>query len=100
MAIDLVSELNGSEFALMLDVSEELISDTELYDARLSALSECMAQLKPHHRELLRRRYELGESVESIAQSSSQSVDAVYKMLRRIRHHLFESVTCQTRKPQ
>lgn len=83
--------------ALTLEVSDELISDTEPYDARLAVLSECMDRLKPHHRELLRRRYELGESVELIAQSSHQSVDAVYKMLSRIRQDLFERVTCQTR---
>jgi len=86
--------------ALTPEVSDELICHSELYDARLAAISECMDQLKPHHRELLRRRYELGESVESIAQSSRQSVDAVYKMLSRIRQDLFERVTWRTRQSQ
>lgn len=91
-----VRELLKFSTALTLEISDELISSSEVYDARLSALSGCMSQLKPHHRELLHRRYELGESVESIAQSSNQSVDAVYKMLSRIRQHLFECVTCRT----
>lgn len=83
--------------ALSLEISDELISHSDLYDARLSALSGCISQLKPHHREILRRRYELGESIESIASSTSQSIDAVYQMLSRIRHQLFECVSCRTK---
>ncbi|HBJ33547.1 MAG TPA: hypothetical protein DDZ51_02065 [Planctomycetaceae bacterium] len=85
---------------LALEISDELISNTELYDARLLALCGCIGQLKPQHRDLLRRRYELGESVESIAQSTGQSIEAVYKKLSRIRHQLFDCVTCQVRKPE
>lgn len=80
---------------LALEISDELISNTELYDARLLALCGCIGQLKPHHRELLRRRYELGESIESISQLTDQSAEAVYKMLSRIRHQLFDCVTCR-----
>jgi RNA polymerase sigma-70 factor (ECF subfamily) len=85
---------------LALEISDELISNTEFYDARLLALCGCIGQLKPHHRELLRLRYELGESVESIAKSTDQSVEAVYRMLSRIRHQLFDCVTCQVTKPE
>lgn len=84
--------------ALTLEIADELISNTELYEARLFALCGCVGQLKPHHRELLRRRYELGESIESIAQSTDQSTDAVYRMLSRIRHRLLDCVTCQVTK--
>lgn len=80
---------------LAMEISDELISASEFYDARLLALSGCIRELKPHHRELLRRRYDLGESVETIADSMNLSLDAVYKMLSRIRQQLFESVTCQ-----
>lgn len=85
---------------LTLEISDELISNTELYDARLLALCGCIGQLKPHHRELLRRRYELSESIESIAQSTDQSMEAIYKMLSRIRHQLFDCVTCQVTRPE
>lgn len=80
---------------LTLEISDELISGQHLYDARLAVLSGCIQALKPHHRELLCRRYERGESVESLARSMGQSEEAIYKMLSRIRRQLFESVTCQ-----
>jgi RNA polymerase sigma-70 factor (ECF subfamily) len=80
---------------LTLEISDELISARTFHDARLAALSGCIQALKPHHRELLRRRYERGESVESIARSIGQSEEAIYKMLSRIRRQLFDSVTHQ-----
>ncbi len=85
---------------LALEISDELITNTDLYDARLFALCGCIGQLKPHHRELLRRRYELGESIDAIAQSTRQSPEAVYRMLSRIRHQLFDCVTCEVKKPE
>jgi RNA polymerase sigma-70 factor (ECF subfamily) len=62
-------------------------------DRRTAALSGCVLKLPPHHQELIRARYASGEAVEQIAEHLNRSVEAVYRMLSRIRQSLHECVT-------
>lgn len=68
------------------DVSDDLPD-------REQALSDCLGKLKPDERELVRRRYEDGGSVESLAATLGRTEDAIYAALRRIRRQLFDCIT-------
>jgi RNA polymerase sigma-70 factor, ECF subfamily len=71
---------------IAVDASDDLAD-------REQALSDCLAKLKPDERELIRRRYEEGGSVEALATALGRTEDAIYAMLRRIRRQLFECIT-------
>jgi RNA polymerase sigma-70 factor, ECF subfamily len=74
-------------------ISDQMIQNTKHLEERLHALEQCIHRLPEHHRELIRHRYDTGNSVESIAQQANRSPDAVYRMLSRIRESLHECVT-------
>jgi RNA polymerase sigma-70 factor, ECF subfamily len=57
-------------------------------DRRHEALQRCISQLRPRDRELLKLRYEVDATVQSVATTVERSVDAVYKALNRIHYHL------------
>jgi len=78
--------------ALLHAISDDLITYPEYYQERLQALDGCVESLRPRHREILRRRYLEGLSIDSIAELSSQSTAAVYRMLSRIRQDLLDCV--------
>ncbi len=65
------------------------------HEERESYLADCRAQLAPEQGRVLDGYYvdELG--VEALAQRHGRSVEAIYKMLQRIRHALLE---CMERK--
>ncbi len=55
-------------------------------------LRDCLAKLPSEQRATLNRYYAEEESVESLALREGRSVDAIYKMMQRIRHALLECV--------
>ena len=57
------------------------------------ALDECLKHLPMADRDLIRCRYELDTSVQSIAQRLEQSIHAVYRSLARIHSSLLRCVT-------
>ncbi len=61
-------------------------------DERQTALDRCLTRLKPDQRRMLSLRYEEGASVESVAEATGRTVDAVYKALNRIRKSLWDCV--------
>jgi RNA polymerase sigma-70 factor, ECF subfamily len=65
---------------------------TDAIPAYLSALRDCMAKLSEMHRELLRKRYEPGGSVDSIAADCGQSANNVSASLYRIRKNLLACI--------
>ncbi len=65
---------------------------TDAIQAYLPALRNCMAKLSESHRELLRKRYEPGGSVNSIAARSGQSANSVSASLYRIRKDLLACI--------
>ncbi len=78
--------------AFLTAVSGELIAGTERQEERANALNKCIERLPPQHRDLLELRYGASQNIEVIACKQGRSVDAVYRMLSRVRHALFECV--------
>lgn len=74
-------------------VSHELDAESDRLDQRMTALVQCMKSLPDHHRELIRHRYTDGRAIEEIAFQANRSVEAVYRMLSRIRHTLHDCAT-------
>ncbi|HYF00042.1 MAG TPA: sigma-70 family RNA polymerase sigma factor [Planctomycetota bacterium] len=64
----------------------------ELYEDRRSRLAGCLQKIAGPHRELLRRRYADGESLQSIADWKGTTANAVTQTLFRIRQALLQCV--------
>jgi RNA polymerase sigma-70 factor (ECF subfamily) len=62
------------------------------FDARLEYLDSCLHKLPENQRFLIDSYYFKKSGVETVANRSSQTVDAVYKALQRIRRQLRECV--------
>lgn len=58
-------------------------------------LAECRERLAPEHRRVLDGYYVDETSVEALAERHGRSVEAIYKLLQRIRHALLD---CMERK--
>jgi RNA polymerase sigma-70 factor, ECF subfamily len=78
--------------AFLTAVSSELIAGEERQEERASALNKCIERLTQQHRDLLQLRYGASQNIEDIASRQGRSVDAVYRMLSRVRHALYECV--------
>lgn len=65
-------------------------------DERLAALAACRAQLPAADQELLRRRYDEGESVAAIAESLGKTANAVAGELFQIRKRLRQAILKQS----
>ena len=74
-----------AETALSQEVSQQL-------DERREALTDCIARLSPHYRNLLACRFAEGATVQATATQLGRTADAVYKALAKIRQILFECV--------
>ena len=74
-------------------ISEELAADTDYADQQIEALENCLGHLPDHHRQLVQHHYTACDAVPEIAARMDRSADAVYRMLSRIRHTLFDCVT-------
>jgi RNA polymerase sigma-70 factor (ECF subfamily) len=74
-------------------IAEELNAEQEFFDRRLQLMSQCLESLPPRHRELLALRYHHGHSVDVLAERFGKSIDAVYRLLSRVRtavHHCID----------
>jgi RNA polymerase sigma-70 factor (ECF subfamily) len=78
--------------ALLEQLADRATATAEQSDARQEALEGCLRKLPQGDRELLRLRYEAGESTQSIAQSVGRSLQAVYRALNRIHLSLLDCV--------
>lgn len=74
-------------------IAEEADSCADLLEERAQLLSGCIDKLPPQHRDLLRLRYTEGQSIEAIAAKVGRTLDAVYRVLSRIRHALHDCVS-------
>lgn len=74
-------------------VSAELVTHAERIELRSQALVRCVEKLPAHHRELIELRYGNQQQVEEISQQTGRTVEAIYRMLSRIRRCLQECVT-------
>jgi RNA polymerase sigma-70 factor (ECF subfamily) len=74
--------------SIALDVVEQL---DHMEDRRL-ALEACLGQLSAEDNELIRKRYQPGESGRSVADTIGRPANSVYQSLGRIRRFLLECV--------
>ncbi len=73
-------------------VSSQFDSASEQIELRSQALGQCVEKLPKHHRELIQLRYGENGQVEVIAERVGRTTEAVYRMLSRIRHALYDCV--------
>ena len=71
------------------DIRQESESTLE---RRRNALPDCLERLSQKHRRLLEKRYDAGESIESVAETFGLSVEAAYKTIQRIRRTLHDCI--------
>lgn len=74
-------------------VATHLDTQTERYDQRLETLRACVRSLPDRHQQLIQQRYTDGDKIESIAARTGRSLDAIYRMLSRIRDSLRDCVS-------
>lgn len=65
----------------------------ETFEARQQLLSGCLEKLVPIHREMVRRRYTEGSTLQSIATERGMTENAVVQALFRIRQSLMHCVS-------
>lgn len=76
-------------------LSQELDSNADYLESRYQMLRDCIAKLPQHHRQLIAYRYSSGHAIDDIAKQTQRSIDAVYRLLSRIRRTLQDCVTDQ-----
>ncbi len=64
----------------------------EIFEARQQRLAGCLGKLTPEHRELIRRRYTEGESLQTIAEDRGMTPNALMQALFRLRQVLMQCV--------
>lgn len=75
-------------------IAEKTVQMVPALDQRQELLQRCIEKLSPRDQKLLRMRYELDASIESTAEQSGRTVQAVYKALSRL------AVTCPYERDQ
>jgi RNA polymerase sigma-70 factor (ECF subfamily) len=82
---------------LSRELIERLAREREQHEsvlqARLLALEDCLAELPPAERELIRRRYQGKERAEELAEQSGASRRTFFRNLCRIRRLLFDCIS-------
>ncbi|MDR3403681.1 MAG: sigma-70 family RNA polymerase sigma factor [Chthoniobacter sp.] len=81
-------------------VAAEIDRRAEVLDRKADALRVCLRKLPEAHRKIVVWRYYEDCGVEEIAAKSERSVEAVYRLLSRIRSVLNECVSRQLAQPQ
>ena len=64
----------------------------DAFAARQERLTDCPGKLAAPHREMIRKRYTDGQSLDSIAREREMTPNAVMQALFRIRHSLMQCV--------
>jgi RNA polymerase sigma-70 factor (ECF subfamily) len=71
---------------------------SELYEARLKRLDRCIEKLPARSREVIRRRYCAGDSLQKIADDLQQTQNAIGQLLFRVKKKLIECVSQERRE--
>jgi RNA polymerase sigma-70 factor, ECF subfamily len=87
------------EEAFIEAVAAEIDRRSEVFDRRSEALRQCLHKLPDAHRKIVVWRYYEDCGVEEIAAKSERTVEAVYRLLSRIRTVLNECVSRQVSMP-
>ena len=77
---------------LLDELSQRVEERLPLQDSRQAALEGCIAKLRQSDRNLIAERYADGASVQAMAKRLNKSINAVSRMLYRIRNNLQECV--------
>ena len=77
-------------------IAEELNADHEYFEQRLKLMDHCIASLPPRHQELLALRYHQGLSIDALSEKFGKSIDAVYRLLSRIRTAIHQCIDLRT----
>ncbi len=77
---------------LLAAVAGDVESMREELDFARTATVDCVDELPPADRDLLRRRYETGATIKSVAEAVGRSVEGMYKAMRRIHETLRDCV--------
>ncbi len=85
----------GDAIHIAIETSIERI-DGDDWIEKSSALSNCLNELAPHSRELIRRRYEENMTASAIAKLTQSTASRVRKQLQRIREALAQCVAGKT----
>lgn len=78
-------------------LSAQLEQRASELDRRHELLAECIDQLAPRDRDLIRRRYEPGATVKAVAEAVGRPVQGLYKAFQRIEDTLHDCVTRKRR---
>lgn len=81
--------------AFIQAVAAEIDRRGDALDHRAEALNACLRKLPDAHRKIILWRYQEDCGVEDIAEKSGRSVEAVYRLLSRVRQNLNECITRQ-----
>ena len=73
-------------------LAAEADADADFSAGRLRALEECLKKLADTDQALVRLRYELDATTQSVAERSGRSLKGVYRSLNRIRTALLECI--------
>ena len=87
--------LDDQQFALLAD---EAVAVSCQHEARQVALSECLKKIDASGRQLLASRFEMSQSVTSIAEQLGRSRVAIYKRLNRIQSLLLDCINEKVRE--
>ncbi len=82
---------------LLAAVAGDVESMREELDFARSATVDCVNELPPADRDLLRRRYEIGATIKSVAEAVGRSVEGMYKAMRRIHSTLQDCIERKSR---
>jgi len=75
--------------SLLVEEAEAVLDQT---NPRLDALRFCLRRLRREDRRLVRRHYEDGATIKSIAEQADRSVQGLYKVMVRIHNQLRDCV--------
>jgi RNA polymerase sigma-70 factor (ECF subfamily) len=85
--------------AFIQAVAAEIDRRGDVLDARSDALQHCLRKLPEAHRKIVLWRYNEDCEIPEIAAKSGRTVDAVYRLLSRIRQSLSECISDQLSNP-
>ncbi len=77
---------------ISVEFERQVPDDTELFEARLTALRTCIDKLNIPVRAVVEQHYQQGRSCHEIAVTIGRGVEAVKKLLQRGRHFLFKCI--------
>jgi RNA polymerase sigma-70 factor (ECF subfamily) len=77
---------------LLATLAARSVETTDHFDTAREALQKCLSKLRAEDRELIMRRYMLGDSGKKVAAEVGRPQNSVYKSLSRIRQGLLQCI--------